>query len=149
MKPREIVNSQEESGRPPIDADRTEHRRWINAVLDEYIGLRHKLGSAAPMGYDKAEMARQTAEVREQMVQAYMDGNEAERKTLEFKANEFVVPNDGDYVVAIEQYAVKFAAHYRLSVWHKQKKVLVLYGLTEREFALESDAIRNINSEGP
>lgn len=109
------LESHEESGRPPIDAPLAEHRIWFNAMLDEYIGLRTKLGSAAPMGRNKDELARQAIEVRDALIDAYMDGNKAERQTLTFADNEFVVTDDHQFGVSIQR---KDDGLYELLVSH-------------------------------
>lgn len=144
----------EESGRPPIDAPMTEHRRWFAdklAKLGQHIYWRSE-GSDSPGPRNADWNAEQAVKVRDELIDAYMDGNRAERQTLEFKSNEFTVVSDKDYSIFIEDYADRSMVdppRYRLQIFHGQKRVLMLYGLEPANFDIDTRTIANINSEGP
>jgi hypothetical protein len=153
--------NRDDSGRPPIDAPPTEHRRWFSNMLEKLIDQHSetiRIGGSLFASIDEPKLMRmeramkQMKETGDALVQAYMDGNEAERKTLEFKANEFIVVDDGDYTVVIEEYANRGMAdppRYSLKVHHGLTPILKLRDLTTRAFDLDPSVARNINSEGP
>lgn len=133
--------SREESGRPPIDAPLSDHRRWFNNKLDSILYY-----------HEEGGLSQLKQKLCDELVEAYMDGNKAERQTLTFAANEFHVNDDGAYIVTIEEYASKSAREnpaYRLIIYHGQKKVLDLHALTTRAFDIDRHTYRNIMGDGP
>lgn len=150
----------DESGRPPIDAPVHEHRRWMVESLETLLDRYHKISTAAgklrtPID-EKMRLVEAAThnfkELFEQLVVAYMQGNETERKTLEFARNEFDVVDDGDYTVVIEEYANRQMTdppRYRLLVHHGTTLVLSIRSLTPIAFGIPSRTIANINGEGP
>lgn len=115
------LESHEESGRPPIDAPPTEHRRWFTDKINEYVRQLTEI-TRIGMDYDDVrdgnELTRATenlVRIREQMADAYMDGNKAERQTLTFADNEFVVTDDHQFGVSIQR---KDDGLYELLVSH-------------------------------
>lgn len=78
--------SDEESGRPRIDAPSHEHRRWFSEQLDKLMNRRVKVlqtYSEGDLEMWKVEVQNLNA-IHEVLVQAYMDGHAAERKVKDF-----------------------------------------------------------------
>lgn len=142
--------------RPPITAPMIEHRRWVVNMLDTIRDLERKLGSLFPQG-DKLALAKRRLDLWEQVMQAFVDGVDAEKKTKDFKLNEFGVADSQHYYIEIDEYADRSMPdppRYRVKIIYDENngpifRVLELQYLEPHQLCIDTQVARNINSEGP